>query len=373
MPQPSAGRVDRHRGPALLRAPRRRPARPDALGRQHQRRRHAGRLDADHAVRQAGPLLPGRRRPAEAGGGHRANLHRKIEDAKCAIYLEETLKESKQKILQNYLNIAFFGENSYGIQTAAETYFNKPAPKLTLPSRRCWSDCCARRRPTTRSSTRPPRRSAATRCCRTSSPSASSARSQADKVKAKPISLATAVAAAGPPRVRELEQFESRTSAFFCEYVVDWLQTVGGLSLNDLQTGGYRIVTTLDPKLQTSTQRNIRRQSRPKSPMTAVLPVLDPRTGESSPWRRASATAPSPGETEQPVFTTLRRGRRLDLQALPAARRALHRRARRLAARDGRQRRHLVQPTNCATARPGGQRRRERRSTTRTRRWPRRR
>ncbi|MEO8888079.1 MAG: biosynthetic peptidoglycan transglycosylase, partial [Jatrophihabitantaceae bacterium] len=37
------------------------------------------------------------------------NLSRKIEDAKCAIYIVETLKESKDTILQNYLNIAFFG------------------------------------------------------------------------------------------------------------------------------------------------------------------------------------------------------------------------------------------------------------------------
>jgi membrane peptidoglycan carboxypeptidase len=60
------------------------------------------------------------------------NIKRKMEDAKCALYFENTLHESKQSILDNYLNIAFFGEHSYGIQTAAETYFNKPASKLTL-------------------------------------------------------------------------------------------------------------------------------------------------------------------------------------------------------------------------------------------------
>ena len=35
------------------------------------------------------------------------------------------MHESKQTILDNYLNIAFFGENSYGIETAA---------RPTLPS-----------------------------------------------------------------------------------------------------------------------------------------------------------------------------------------------------------------------------------------------
>ena len=42
-------------------------------------------------------------------------------------------RESKAQILQNYLNIAFFGENSYSIQTAAQTFFNKPVSQLTLP------------------------------------------------------------------------------------------------------------------------------------------------------------------------------------------------------------------------------------------------
>src|SRR5262249_52906911 len=61
------------------------------------------------------------------------NLNRKIEDAKCAIYIENDLHHTKSQILDDYLNIAFFGENSYGIQTAAETYFNKKAIDLTLP------------------------------------------------------------------------------------------------------------------------------------------------------------------------------------------------------------------------------------------------
>ena len=59
--------------------------------------------------------------------------------------------ESKAQILENYLNIAFFGENSYGIQTAAQTYFGKNASELTCRSRRCWSACCAPQRSTTRS------------------------------------------------------------------------------------------------------------------------------------------------------------------------------------------------------------------------------
>ena len=74
------------------------------------------------------------------------NLERKIEDARCALYIEETLKESKGTILDNYLNIAFFGEHAFGIQTAAQTYFNTNAAQThrTTPRRSCRSSKHAR-------------------------------------------------------------------------------------------------------------------------------------------------------------------------------------------------------------------------------------
>lgn len=39
---------------------------------------------------------------------------------------------SKDAILETYLNQVYFGRGAYGIERAAETYFNKPAGKLTL-------------------------------------------------------------------------------------------------------------------------------------------------------------------------------------------------------------------------------------------------
>ena len=38
---------------------------------------------------------------------------------------------SKATILDDYLNIAFFGENSFGIESAAQRYFNSSVSKLT--------------------------------------------------------------------------------------------------------------------------------------------------------------------------------------------------------------------------------------------------
>jgi penicillin-binding protein 1A len=54
----------------------------------------------------------------------------KVREALLAIKLEREL--GKDQILTNYLNTVYFGHGAYGIQAAAETYFGKPASKLTI-------------------------------------------------------------------------------------------------------------------------------------------------------------------------------------------------------------------------------------------------
>lgn len=55
---------------------------------------------------------------------------RKIKEMFRAIALEQEL--SKDEILTMYLNIVYFANNCYGIEAAANTYYNKPANALTL-------------------------------------------------------------------------------------------------------------------------------------------------------------------------------------------------------------------------------------------------
>jgi membrane peptidoglycan carboxypeptidase len=56
---------------------------------------------------------------------------RKIQEIKLAISLEK--KIPKQEILNRYLNIAYFGDQVYGVEAAARYFFNKPAKELLLP------------------------------------------------------------------------------------------------------------------------------------------------------------------------------------------------------------------------------------------------
>ncbi|MGK7894747.1 MAG: transglycosylase domain-containing protein [Xenococcus sp. (in: cyanobacteria)] len=55
---------------------------------------------------------------------------RKLAEAILAIRVEQVF--SKEEILEMYLNNIYWGHNNYGVQTAAETYFNKNASELNL-------------------------------------------------------------------------------------------------------------------------------------------------------------------------------------------------------------------------------------------------
>lgn len=57
-------------------------------------------------------------------------LSRKIKEAVLADRLEQ--KYTKNQILQAYLNTVYLGNGAYGVQAAAEVYFDEPASKLDL-------------------------------------------------------------------------------------------------------------------------------------------------------------------------------------------------------------------------------------------------
>src|SRR6266511_3281486 len=56
---------------------------------------------------------------------------RKFREAVIAVKLDREF--SKQEILEWYLNTIYYGRGAYGIEAAAETYFNKPVERLTVP------------------------------------------------------------------------------------------------------------------------------------------------------------------------------------------------------------------------------------------------
>ena len=68
---------------------------------------------------------------AQIAAGGPVGYGRKLREAKLAISLEEEF--TKDEILERYLNIANFGNATYGIQAAAQRYYSVNAEQLTLP------------------------------------------------------------------------------------------------------------------------------------------------------------------------------------------------------------------------------------------------
>jgi len=56
---------------------------------------------------------------------------RKIKEAFISVKIDQEL--SKQQILEGYLNTIYYGRGAYGVDAAAEAYFQKPARALTVP------------------------------------------------------------------------------------------------------------------------------------------------------------------------------------------------------------------------------------------------
>ena len=95
-----------------------------------------------------------------------------------------------------------------------------------------------------------------------------------------------------------------RNAGFFCDYAVRWLQDVGGLSQQTIETGGLKIVTSLDASLQNSGQQAVWNSNlNPASPTALVMPSVDPKTGHVTTMITSRHYGVNAGQTTVPLFT----------------------------------------------------------------------
>jgi membrane peptidoglycan carboxypeptidase len=234
------------------------------------------------------------------------NLNRKIEDAKCAIAIEK--RESKDTILDNYLNIAFFGENAYSIESAAQTYFGVDVNKLTLAQSALLVGLL--QAPTEYDPFQNPQAAKDRRnqVIQNLVAVGNLTQAQANKEEVIPVSLATT----RPPVVRRgcANAPDNVTNVgFFCDYAVNWLIQNKVATESQLDTGGLKIVTTLSATLQNSMQKNLDAAMPATSPMTAIMPVVDPHTGDilamaTSKKYGSPTSAKDNTHTSLPIFTS---------------------------------------------------------------------
>jgi membrane peptidoglycan carboxypeptidase len=240
---------------------------------------------------------------AERAAAVATDIDRKLENAKCALQLERRF--SKQQILQRYLDIAFFGENSYGVATAAKTYFGVPVSKLTLPQSALLVGLL--QAPSQYDPFLHPRfaRERRDEVIGNLVDTGYLDRQQAAKYEAEPIRLATKQ----PPPVAEGCAHANPAvpnAGFFCDYVLNWLHQ-HGIEQHTLDVGGLRVVTSLNADLQARGQRAVWRAGlRGKSDYILVMPSVDPTTGAVTTMissRRYGIGGQQHGDTTEPLFT----------------------------------------------------------------------
>ncbi len=203
------------------------------------------------------------------------SLNRKLTDARLAIALEKRL--SKEQILTDYLNIAYFGEGTYGVGTAAEHYFGIPVQRLSLAQAALLAGLV--NNPTAFDPVTNPRDSLARR----NAVLAAVAKYHLQPAAAIHKALATRVVV--HPAARTSDSCDSSTAPLFCSYVRQQLLADPKLGAspaaraNAVYEGGLKIYTTYDPTTQAAVNAGIAAHLPDTIRQVSSAVVLQPGTG----------------------------------------------------------------------------------------------
>ncbi|WP_338896912.1 transglycosylase domain-containing protein [Streptomyces sp. TG1A-60] len=204
-------------------------------------------------------------------------IGRKIRELKYAIQLEEEL--SKKQILENYLNITFFGQQAYGVEAASQRYFSKSAKDLDVEEAALLAGIV--QSPSRYDPVNDPQEATERRniVLQRMAEVGDISRAEADKARKKPLGLdiskpkngcITAVKGAG----------------FFCDYVREVFlnDPVFGKTKEDRakiwNQGGLTIRTTMDPQAQKSVQTSVKRHVNQTDDVATAATIVEPGTGE---------------------------------------------------------------------------------------------
>jgi membrane peptidoglycan carboxypeptidase len=230
-------------------------------------------------VRQA--LTYGATSPQEVLDATAKTPDRKIREIRIALSLEQRL--TKDQILQNYLNIAAFGQGAYGVYAASEVYFGKEPKDLTLAEAALLAGL-----PQAPSTYNPATADGAPKAMERRSYVLNQmvklgmiSREQADVADQEPLKIT------GTRTPRDCTETSSPDYGFFCDYFERWWadQPQFGQDsaerIDKLKSGGYQITSSLDVGAQASANRNVEEQlSTSASHSDALmLTAIEPGTG----------------------------------------------------------------------------------------------
>ncbi|WP_433282001.1 transglycosylase domain-containing protein [Micromonospora sp. CA-244673] len=181
---------------------------------------------------------------------------RKLQEIRYANALEETL--SKDEILNRYLNIAYFGSGAYGVAAASQRYFGKAPADLTLGEAALLAGLV--QSPDEYSPIDGDKDQALARrgyVLDSMAETGAITAQQAAAARAEPLTLHPTAQPNGCTAVAQGHD----DWGFFCDYLRQWwlAQPAFGNTVKEreqaLRRGGYSVVTTLDPKIQQTAQK----------------------------------------------------------------------------------------------------------------------
>ncbi|WBQ04991.1 penicillin-binding protein [Kribbella sp. CA-293567] len=200
---------------------------------------------------------------------------RKIAELRYAIAVEKQF--SKQEILLKYLNLANFGDGSYGVEAAARHYFNTTAAKLTLPQAAMLAGLV--KNPTGYDPTNSPSRAKERR------DTVLFRMRELNVISAKQYNDAKKTRVLNGPVKKVLNGCANSPYPFYCEYVVSKLMDNPAFGKTDkarehyIKTAGITVITSLDSKMQAAAQKSIDQHSKPNDDAVAAITMVEPGTG----------------------------------------------------------------------------------------------
>jgi penicillin-binding protein 1A len=200
---------------------------------------------------------------------------RKVREACLAVKLAQSW--SKERILTAYLNQIYYGGHAYGVEAAAQTYFSKPARRLTLAQSALLAGL-----PQAPSKYDPFANPAAARARRNEvlhamySTGAISRHQYRRAARNRHLHLHAG------------ELYKKIRQPYFFSYVRDELVRVYGEAR--VRHGGLRVYTTIDPRLQRAARKAITDTLYLSNDPAAAVVAIDPATGAIR-----AMTAVSPG------------------------------------------------------------------------------
>ncbi|MET8246673.1 transglycosylase domain-containing protein [Streptomyces sp. NPDC005202] len=215
--------------------------------------------------------------PTKVAQATQQTLGRKIKELKYAIQVEKEL--GKKKILENYLNITFFGEQSYGVEAASQRYFSKHAKDLNLQEAALLAGIVqspSRYDPVNDEAEATKRRNVV---LQRMAEVGNISQAEADKAKKAPLGLKIT-----QPRNGCITAVKG--ASFFCKYVeqVFLNDPVFGKTREQRakvwNQGGLTIRTTLDPQAQESVQASLKQHVYKSDQVAAAAVLVEPGTGK---------------------------------------------------------------------------------------------